>query len=201
MVPRDMSADKVPSSLASLVVSMGDLKPYGANPRRGNVGALVESLTYHGQYRPLVVRRETGEILAGNHTFMAARELGWSDIAVTYVDCDDDEAARIVLVDNRSNDLASYGDEALAEILSSLDGFDGSGFNAGDLEDLLLSLSESPKSLDDLAAEVGEPLADDGWELVSVRVPASVKASWDALVDTYSGDGAAALSGLLGVDQ
>lgn len=194
-------AVKVPASLTALAVSMSELKPYGANPRRGNVGALVESLTYHGQYRPLVVRRETGEILAGNHTFLAARELGWDHIAVTFVDCNDDEAARIVLVDNRSNDLASYGDEALAELLSSLEGFAGSGFDAGDLEDLLLSLSESPKSLDDLAAEVGKPLPDDGWELVSVRVPASVRASWDALVDTYAGDGAAALAGLLGVDQ
>jgi ParB-like nuclease domain len=64
----------IPSSLQALKVPITDLHPYAKNPRQGNVEALVESLKFHGQYRPVVVRRETSEILAGNHTYLAALE-------------------------------------------------------------------------------------------------------------------------------
>ena len=47
----------------------------------------------------------------------AAKALGWPEIAVTWVDVDEEQAARIVLVDNRTNDLAGYDEAALADLL------------------------------------------------------------------------------------
>jgi len=118
------------------------LKLFGRNPRQGDVGALVESLRYHGQYRPIVVNSRTSEVLAGNHTLMAAVELGWQEIAATYVDVDEDQAARIVLIDNRANDLASYDDGALAALLEDLPSFDGTGYDGDELDALLAQANE-----------------------------------------------------------
>lgn len=97
---------KIAATISRLAVPIDELRPYAANPRRGRIDQIKDSLRFHGQYRPVVVRRPSGEILAGNHTFLAARELGWRELAATYVECDDDEAKRIMLVDNRANDLA-----------------------------------------------------------------------------------------------
>jgi ParB/Sulfiredoxin domain len=57
-------------------VPIDDLVPFPGNPRRGNVAAIKQSLEENGQYRPIVVRRQTREVLAGNHTLQAAKELG-----------------------------------------------------------------------------------------------------------------------------
>src|SRR5436190_1764615 len=104
-------------ALALAVVKLSGLRPYDRNPRRGDVQAIKESLLENGQYRPIVVNRPTMEVLAGNHTLRAARELGWREIAVTYVDVDPERARRIVLADNRTNDLAGYDAAKLVELL------------------------------------------------------------------------------------
>lgn len=131
-------------TLAKLQVPVEGLKPYHRNPRQGDVGAIMQSLEHHGQYRPIVVNSRTQEVLAGNHTLEAARQLGWTEIAATFVDVDDDQAARIVLVDNRTPDLATYDDAVLAELLAELaqtdEGLDGVGFDGDDLDRLLEDL-------------------------------------------------------------
>lgn len=124
---------QIPDTLQKLRIPVGDLQHYGRNPRRGDVGAIKESLEFHGQYKPIVVRAGTFEVLAGNHTLKAAKELGWREIAATFVDVNDDEAARIVLVDNRTNDLAGYDDEQLQELLAELPDLAGTGFSPEDL--------------------------------------------------------------------
>ena len=127
--------------LSHLAVDLTDLKPHPENVRQGDVGAITESLKHHGQYRPIVVQKSSGHILAGNHTFKAAKALKWKQIAATYVDCDDEQALRILLMDNRANDLASYDDNALAEMLQALMAtdakLDGTGFDPSDLDELL----------------------------------------------------------------
>lgn len=70
----------IPQTLAALAVPIETLNHYGTNPRKGDVSAIAESLRVHGQYRPIVVRTETREVLAGNHTLAAARDLGWHEI-------------------------------------------------------------------------------------------------------------------------
>jgi DNA modification methylase len=119
----------IPDTLAALTVPIASLTEYEGNPRRGNLDAIRQSLEHHGQYRPVVVRTQTREVLAGNHTLRAARELGWQEIAATFVDVDDQQAKQIVLTDNRTNDLASYDDAALVELLQSLPSLDGTGFD------------------------------------------------------------------------
>src|SRR3954462_10905825 len=111
----------IPTTLSQLAVPVDGLVPYGSNPRRGNVDVIVESLSRHGQYRPIVVRTKSFEVLAGNHTLAAAQELGWTEIAASFVEVSDDEAARIVLVDNRAADLGDYDNAALLDLLRELE--------------------------------------------------------------------------------
>jgi len=93
------------------------------------------------------VNRSTGEVLAGNHVFRAAQELGWEEIDVAYVDVSNDEATRIVLVDNRTSDLATYDEELLVELLSGLGDLSGTGFDEDDLDELLDEVA--PRALED----------------------------------------------------
>ena len=143
-------------TLAALTVPIDGLKHYGKNPRKGDVAAIAESLTHNGQYKPIVVRTETMEVLAGNHTLKAARELGWDQIAVTFVDVTDDQAARIVLVDNRTNDLAGYDEAALAEILQGLPDLAGTGFDVDAVDALVHGLEQEPADAPDSADELPE---------------------------------------------
>ena len=135
-------AQPIPDTLDALRVPVDSLTPYERNPRRGDLKGIKESLRRHGQYRPIVVNRGslTGrpdEVLAGNHTLEAARSLGWSEVAATFVDVDDDTAKRIVLVDNRSNDVAGYDDAVLIDLLQSLPDFEGTGYDLAALDELL----------------------------------------------------------------
>lgn len=153
----------IPETLRNLAVPVADLKPYGRNPRQGDVGALVESLEANGQYRPIIVRTGTNEVLAGNHTLAAAVQMGWTEIAATYVDVDDDRAKRIVLVDNRSNDLASYDDNLLADLLAELPDLTGTGYDGDALDDLLSDLDRNAEPpTDDVPDPPDDPVTKPG---------------------------------------
>lgn len=165
----------IPETLSALAVPIDSITPYRDNPRRGDLDAIKESLAVNGQYRPIVANRRTGEVLAGNHTLRAAELLGWTQIAVTWVDVDDETARRIVLVDNRSNDLAGYDDALLASILEDLPDLEGTGYDQAALAALLAGRDEPVALTDpDEAAPLPEraPVSrvGDVWELGESRL-------------------------------
>jgi hypothetical protein len=124
-------------------VPLDKLKTYRNNPRKGNTALIADSLATYGQYKPITVNKRTGEILAGNHTFQAAQTLGWKDIAVTYVDVDDNTAARIVAIDNRASDSGEYDNELLLELLETIGDLDHTGYTTDELDDLLAEIQEA----------------------------------------------------------
>lgn len=131
--------------LATTQAPVAELRTYHRNPRRGNTQVIAQSLRVNGQYRPIVVNAGThtgrpGEVLAGNHTLMAARDLGWEHVAAVTVDVDDDQAARIVAADNRTSDLGEYDDRLLLELLADLPDLDGTGYDPGDIAALEAAL-------------------------------------------------------------
>lgn len=133
--------NNIRTELKTLAKPIGDFRTHERNVRQGDIGAICTSLQAHGQYRPIVVHKETNRILAGNHTFLAAQSLGWDKIAVTFVDCDEEQALRILLADNRANDLATYDDAALTAILQELATTDigllGTLYDGEDLDQLI----------------------------------------------------------------
>ncbi|MFC0546920.1 DNA methyltransferase [Kutzneria chonburiensis] len=130
------------------LVGVDRLTPHPDNPRRGDVGVLVDSIEANGFYGAVVAQLSTGYVLAGNHRLMAAREHGLTVLPVVWVDVDDEAALRILLVDNRSNDLADYDQDALAVLLAGLEDLAGTGYAEHELA-ALLEPSEPPDSAPD----------------------------------------------------
>ena len=125
--------------VATRELPLSSLVRFPGNARRGNVDEIRKSLRRHGQYRAIVVRVHDGQhtILAGNHTADALQAEGHEAARCELIECDDDEARRIALVDNRTAELGDYDDHALADLLTGLDGdYDGTGWTDEDLEAL-----------------------------------------------------------------
>jgi len=114
------STPRIVIGLEQLLVPVGDLALLDGNPRRGDVDAVARSLDAFGQRKPIVVRRADRTVIAGNHTLRAARQLGWPDVAVVWVDDDEVTAKAFSLADNRTGDLARYDDELLAEMMGEV---------------------------------------------------------------------------------
>lgn len=140
----------------TVLFDVAKLKGYDKNPRKGNVDAIAESLKTNSQYRPIVVQKSSNKILAGNHTWRAAKSLGWKKIAVVFVDVDDEGAKRIVLADNRTNDLATYDDEILAELLRDLGSGVGTGYSDDDMKAIFEAVSADAEDVIMASNDAGE---------------------------------------------
>ncbi|MFI1100283.1 ParB N-terminal domain-containing protein [Streptomyces melanogenes] len=193
--------DNIPESLQPLAVLVGDLAPYHRNPRNGDIPSIAESLTVNGQYKAIVVNKGThtgraNEILAGNHTYAAAQQLGWERIAATWVDVDEDAAKRIVVVDNRTSDLAGYDSALLAEILEDLPDLGGTGYDQEALDALLddTSLPE-PITLTSDGAGTGAAATVDylqwgylQWETKRVRITSEEVEALNSIYNRFVDD-------------
>lgn len=190
-------------SAAALTIHPSELSTYHRNPRRGDVSVIAASLQAHGQYKPVVVNRGThtgrpNEVLAGNHTLMAIRDLAerhpdderWQSVLVHWVDVDDDRAARIVLVDNRASELGTIDYEALYTLVTDLPDLTGTGYDAEYLT-MLGEMNAGPPDLDALADEVGEPTPEDALTRVSLSLEPDIARSWSAHRASFQDDTAA----------
>jgi ParB-like chromosome segregation protein Spo0J len=87
-----------------------------------NIKSIIGSLKRFGQRKPIVV---TGAniVIAGNGTLEAAKQLGWSDIVVSYVPVDwsFEQARAYALADNRTSELGEWDNDKLAMQLIELD--------------------------------------------------------------------------------
>lgn len=139
--------------LLPLLVPIETLDTLPGNARKGDVDSVAGSFSRFGQRKPLVAKRtgEGGIVTAGNHGLLAARQLGWTHVAAILLDDDDLTAKSYALADNRTHDLGTYDDQALADLLkdvSASEALEGTGYTDADLASLLESLA--PK-------EQGEP--------------------------------------------
>jgi site-specific DNA-methyltransferase (adenine-specific) len=134
-------------------VRLSKLQPHPKNPRKGNVAAIEDSIEANDFYGALVVQRSTGYILAGNHRYQAARKKGMQKLPVVWLDVDDDRALRILLADNRLNDVAAYDEAALAELLKGMDDLTGTGWDEAALAELLGEPEETPSGPEDPGAQ------------------------------------------------
>lgn len=149
------------------MIPLAELTAFPGNARRGNRAKLLESLEANGQYRSLIVR-DAGDawiVLAGNNTMEALEERGDTEARCEIVKCDDQTALRVNLVDNKSNDEATYDDRARAELLGLLDGLDGSGYD-GDEADTLMARFEE-EEFTDVADDPAASYNDDAEERVA----------------------------------
>jgi len=130
------------------LVPVASLRTFERNYREGDIGAIAESLHRFGQVKPIVVQQGTNRIIAGNHTWAAARSLGWEQIGVVFVQMDDTTAAAYAVADNRTSDLATNNEALLTELLRDLvavggmDALAGTGYDGDDVDRMLRRLNE-----------------------------------------------------------
>jgi hypothetical protein len=135
---------KIHEGLVEFAVPVGDLHEHPDNPRLGNIDAIAESLDHNQQMKPIVAKSD-GTIVAGNHTFKAAKKLGWTHVAALLLDMDDDQEKRYLLADNRVSDLAEYDLEVLQPMLSEMaeaGQLAGTGFTADDVDDMTAAMGK-----------------------------------------------------------
>lgn len=112
--------DEMTDALTVERVHIGELMLDPKNARKGNVKEIMASLREFGQHRPIVARRENGQIIIGNHMYKAAKALGWEYVQCVFVDDDEETAIRRGIADNATGDLATWDDQMLAELLSDV---------------------------------------------------------------------------------
>jgi ParB-like chromosome segregation protein Spo0J len=101
------------------LVRVADVHPHPRNPNRGDVDGIGESVDALGFYGALIVNGPTGDILAGSHRWVVARERGGGDAelpALVY-EVDEDTAERIMLGDNEWARRARWDMAALVDVL------------------------------------------------------------------------------------
>lgn len=130
------------------MVAIDKLKKHPKNARKGNISVIKESIQTNGFYGALVAQKKSGYILVGNHRFEAAVSLGYKELPVIWVEADDEQASRLMLVDNRSTDIAVYDDRALLDLLQSVPSLEGTGFKDDDLSTLLELIGDIPTDYD-----------------------------------------------------
>lgn len=172
----------IAEGLRGLAVPVEQLHEDPANARMGHaVERIAASLAQYGQRKPLVANRaQNGKVIAGNGTLRAARSLGWSHVAVVWVDDDAATAVGYGIADNRTGELSTWDVTTLETLISALPEGMFTGFEAGELEELLGSGGDGGQGGGerDAAAQVDRAaeLADEWgvepgqvWELPSAR--------------------------------
>lgn len=128
----------IAESLQPLAVPIADLHEDPANARiKHDIQRIKASLSQYGQRKPIVANKlENGKIEAGNGTFRAAKELGWTHIAVVFVEDDPVVAAAYGIADNRVGEFSEWDEEVLKSILQTT-GDLYTGFEPAELEELV----------------------------------------------------------------
>lgn len=151
-----------------------ELLEHPDNPRRGDEEAIEASMAAHGFYGAVLAQTSTRRIIAGNHRTRVARRRGEATVPVLWLDVDDDQARRLLLVDNRTSDDARYDDRVLTDLLAELAAagdLTGTGWDPTDLA-RLLKRWDTPGDPDAIPPEPAVPITRTGdlWILGTHRL-------------------------------
>jgi len=148
------------------------LDPRNARSHGGrSTESQIESLKSFGQVKPIIGNRRNHEIVAGNGLYIAMSELHkreparWTHIAVAWGDYDEKTQAKLALADNRTAELSSWDDAALAEVCQLIEDEDETLFAALGLEELL-----PDPTPEDLGVETKVPARAPGGKLKTYQV-------------------------------
>ena len=89
---------------AVVSLNLSQIRPpkYALRDSVGDLAELEASMKTHGLIQPIVVRPKANhyEIVAGHRRYVAALEIGWSEVAVSVIDVDDKTAFLLSLTEN-----------------------------------------------------------------------------------------------------
>ena len=141
------------SDIKTVPIDSLELLDSTENPNQGDIEAIAESLQINGLYHPLKVRESNNKVLGGNHTLMAAKQLGWETIQVVTIDCDDVQAKRIILADNMIPKLGKTNDKVLADIFATMPNVVGTGYKVEQVDSLIERNREMVQKISDMEYE------------------------------------------------
>lgn len=151
--------------------AIGDIRPYHKNARKNDaaVGAVVESIKQCGYIAPIIID-EDGVILAGHTRYKALLKLEKTEVeCVVKEGLTEDQKKKYRLLDNKTNELAEWDFDLLAEELD--------GLNFGDLDldwGIDLKDEEAKEAVDDEydkpAPEIPVSKLGDVWQLGEHRL-------------------------------
>ena len=124
-------------------LKLSQIKPYENNPRRNEtaVDAVAESIKQCGYCSPILVD-ENNVILAGHTRYKALQKLGWKEAEVVVRDgLTDEQKRKYRLLDNKTNEFASWDFDLLADEIEGLD-FEGFDFGFETLDFATAQLAE-----------------------------------------------------------
>lgn len=183
--PPRVELDWIVESLRPLAEPVERLELDPRNARKhdeANLAAIAASLKRFGQRRPIVVNRVNGQIEAGNGTLLAARQLGWTHLAVVWVEDDPSSQTGFSLADNRTAELARWDQEMLQELLFEVGEQEAGLYDALLLHDLL-EVDMTSTAEEEPARKKGQS-AGDGEADAEQPVPES----WSVVVECKDED-------------
>lgn len=130
-----------------------NLKPNPANPNLHNdhhTQLLCTMLRHQGWRDAIIVSKQSGLVVCGHGRLKAAQLLGVKEVPVDLQDFENeaDETAHMV-ADNRISELSEFDNDALKEILATLDtgalDMDVTGFDSATLEKLMTQFYVDPE--------------------------------------------------------
>lgn len=179
----------IASGLKPLVTPIEKLIPAEHNARRGDVDAIARSYERFGQRKPIVAHKTTHEIIAGNHQYQAALALGWTELAVVFVDDDAETAVAYAIADNRIGQLGDWDVEELVSAFDLIDPSDlsAAGFTDIDVEDFRALYDEQlMESVPATQIPTGKSNPNDGVANNDMVKSASENISYDDYIERYA---------------
>lgn len=127
---------------------IGSLKEWDQNPRYNQeaVDKVALSIKRFGFASPIIVRSEDRTIICGHTRFLAAQQIGLTQVPVRFMDLDPTEAQLLALADNRIGEIADWNEQLLGEILRDL--------REEDLSSIGFSDEELTSFIDDLDSDI-----------------------------------------------
>lgn len=153
-------------------IELATVEPHPENVNEGDDGAVIESVDEHGFYGGILVQKSTRRILFGHTRYRAANARGATHLPGFWLDVDDDEARRILLVDNETNRKGRNRADDLAALLVELEqtprGLAGTGFDTDDLGTILADLDAAGAPLPER-----KQVSFDAWDGVKPAQPST----------------------------
>jgi hypothetical protein len=144
--------DHIAEDLRVLARPLADFHLDPKNARKHdekNIGAIAARLREFGQRKPIVVNRQNMEIEAGNGTFLAAQQLGWTHLAAVLVEDDPTYSNGFKIADNRTAEMAEWDLDILDSLLGEI-----KDSSPGLYDDLLLDDLRREKEKDDESVDI-----------------------------------------------
>ena len=123
-------------NMTIVMKKIAEIKPYENNPRHNEaaVDAVASSIKEFGWKQPLVIDKDN-VIVVGHTRYLSAKRLGLSEVPCLIADdLTEEQIAAYRLVDNKTNELATWDFERLKAELEGISDIDMSQFGFEELE-------------------------------------------------------------------